>query len=420
MLTHENIIDFIKDSCALLKSLLSPTEYNWESYTIDRYTSGYRIMSSTRPDFELFLNRLHFKNEIPFLKTFALLLQNDTRYICIKNKIDGEVSLGHWLHPESLLLTLLSDYLKEVTSIEPFPATAEMLSSHFLDSLSSAKTSYFIFSPIKGLSRLPYCIDVESGLQLRCLSDSEICSIMEDYKQDFWAPDFPGSTCIVESEVSVPVWHGVRDISETKRKCNNILNALRILKDTDAILNTIYTRRKHRGAIRFGHGGGWSATPGWQSFSPIHALTIEEDDVSYILKYYRCFTNDNLPSKLSRCLNRYNFALERNLPEDKLVDALIALEALFGDGTGAIGYKIALRASVFLEDEFAARCSINDFINDAYRKRSAIVHGKSSIQVNHIDRLTNIARRSIRKNMDILITDNKIPDSNDFDVLLLK
>jgi len=419
MLTHENIIAFIKDSCELLKSFFSQAEYNWEGYTIDRYGSGYRIMSSTRPDFETFLTRLQLKNEIPFLKTYALLLQNDTRYVCVKNKIDGAVSLGHRLHPESLLLALLSDYLKEVNSIQFSKPTADMLTSYFLDSLSSEETKYCVFSPIKGLAGLDCAVNIEQRLRLRILPDSEICSIMEDFRQDNWEPDFPGATCIIESEVCVPVWDGVKNTSELKQKSKNIINSLRILKDTDAISNTIYTRRKHRGSIGFGRGGGWSADLGWRFSSPKHACNIAEGEVVDLLRYYRSLSNENLPSKLTRSLHRFNFAVERDLPEDKLVDTLISLEALFGDGSGAIGYKIALRASAFLEDEFSARRSINDFINDSYKLRSALVHGKSHVQIDHIDRLTSLARRSIQKCMDLFIKDNRIPDNIYFDDLLL-
>ena len=419
MLTYDSIIAFLEDSCAFLEKSLSPTEYNWSGYIIDRYDNGYRVMSSTRPDFKTFLDMLNIKNELPFLKRYVELLQNDTRYKHIRDNVGGADSLGHWLHPNSLLLTLLSDYLKEVDSIKFSKPTADMLTSCFLDSLKSQETRYCVFTPIKGLSGIPAPIDIEPNLQLRSLSDSEISSIMEDYQQDFFTPDFPGSTCIVELGLSVPVWQGVGDTSNAKQMFKCIVNSLRVLKDTDAISSTIYTRKKYRGSIGFGHGGGWSADPGWRSVSPSHVCTIQENEVVDLLAYYGSIKIGNLPARLKRSLNRLNFAIERDLPEDKLVDSLISLEALFGEGSGAIGYKIALRASVFLENEFSLRKPVNDFINASYNKRNALVHGKGSVQIDHVDHLTSIARRSIRKCMDLLIRDKRIPDHNDFDELLL-
>ncbi|MCK9392749.1 MAG: HEPN domain-containing protein [Syntrophales bacterium] len=420
MLTHNNVIDFLGDSCAFLKSSLPPTEYNWSGHIIERYPNGYQIISSSRPDFNTFFVSLNIKDGIPFLKPYALLLQNDTRYVRLKDKVKGGDSLGHWWHPNSLLINLLSDYLKEVNTIELSTLTANELSNHFLDSLNSETTTYCVFAPLRGLSALPFSIKFEPDLQMRSLSDTEICSIMEDYRQDCWSPDFPGSTCIAELEFSAPVWQGVRDVSEAKQKFENILNSLRILKDTGVISKTIYTRRKHRGSINYGYGGGWSGDPG-RHFLPNHACVIEEGEVNDLLRYYRSFTKGNLPGTLKRSLRRLNFAIERDLPEDKLVDSIVALEVLYGDGSGAIGYKIALRASVFLEDEFDARRSINDFINNSYKIRSAVIHGKGSIPPNHpVERLISLSRRSIRKSIDLFIQDNIAFDSNAFDDLLLQ
>lgn len=265
-------------------------------------------------------------------------------------------------------------------------------------------------------------INVEPSLQLRSLTDTEISSIMKDYQQEFWSPDFPGSTSIAEMEISTPVWEGLGNLPESKQKFDNILKSLRILKDSDVIYKTIYTRRKYRGSINYGYGGGWSGNPG-QSFLLNRVCAIKQNEINDLLKYYRAFANGNLPDNLKRSLHRFNFAIERDLPEDKLIDALISLEALYGDGSGAIGYKIALRASVFLEDEFEARCSINDYIKESYDIRNAIAHGKSTISMlkkYNVERLITLARRSIRKSMDLFIRENRGLDAKSIDDLLLK
>jgi hypothetical protein len=72
-------------------------------------------------------------------------------------------------------------------------------------------------------------------------------------------------------------------------------------------------------------------------------------------------------------------AYERVLPEDRLIDYAIALEALLlrGDEHQELAYRLALRGSALLGETPDARVEIFSRLRTAYSIRSDVVHGGS-------------------------------------------
>lgn len=81
---------------------------------------------------------------------------------------------------------------------------------------------------------------------------------------------------------------------------------------------------------------------------------------------------------ISVAARRFSFAHERYNSQDKIVDLLIAAEALFLCDQGGIGelrYRLSLRAAFFLTDDSQTRKRIFADFKTAYDLRSKIVHG---------------------------------------------
>jgi hypothetical protein len=84
---------------------------------------------------------------------------------------------------------------------------------------------------------------------------------------------------------------------------------------------------------------------------------------------------------LGLAMRRISYAHERHRIEDKLIDLLIAAEALFlrdaGSETyrGELQYRLAQRAGFFLADDPATREKVYQHMKDAYKLRSQVVHG---------------------------------------------
>lgn len=77
--------------------------------------------------------------------------------------------------------------------------------------------------------------------------------------------------------------------------------------------------------------------------------------------------------------------------EDRLIDLVIAAEALFltdtgkGEDRGELGYRLALRAAMFINDSPRSRSQVLKFFRDAYRARSAVVHGSEPKRLRALD-----------------------------------
>lgn len=76
-------------------------------------------------------------------------------------------------------------------------------------------------------------------------------------------------------------------------------------------------------------------------------------------------------------LRRYDFYQQKSDVEDRIIDLIIALEAMIGSNLsfGEINYKIALRCAYLIGTAGGNRTEVFDIIDLAYAVRSRIVHG---------------------------------------------
>ena len=120
----------------------------------------------------------------------------------------------------------------------------------------------------------------------------------------------------------------------------------------------------------------------------------------------------NLQIKAS--LHRYNLALERFDSQDKLVDLIIAAEALFlsDSSDGELKFRLALRSSKFVKIPNINQKALYDLMKLAYDVRSNIVHNASISKKNLnkipkknvselADEVQRVLRLAIRKAIDL-------------------
>lgn len=79
-------------------------------------------------------------------------------------------------------------------------------------------------------------------------------------------------------------------------------------------------------------------------------------------------------SSFNVAIRRFYILNQKFDQEDKLLDILIAFEALFLSETAELSYRLSLRISKFLQEEYDS-ASLFDFIKRVYSIRSKIVHG---------------------------------------------
>jgi hypothetical protein len=102
---------------------------------------------------------------------------------------------------------------------------------------------------------------------------------------------------------------------------------------------------------------------------------VKDEDMDSIVNFVDSF-KDTPKDQFSVALRRFHLYFDRDLIQDRAIDLMIILESLFSDSSEAIAHKIALRASYLIEPIAQNREVLFDFIKNAYKERSSIVHGK--------------------------------------------
>jgi hypothetical protein len=103
--------------------------------------------------------------------------------------------------------------------------------------------------------------------------------------------------------------------------------------------------------------------------------------------------------RLNVAIDRLHFSVDRSTPEDALVDLIIALEAIYGDGEGANTYKIAMRSAAFLFSTLDDRLATRRLVTRAYKERSALVHGGRGEPSASITQLSAEMQRLVRESL---------------------
>jgi len=147
---------------------------------------------------------------------------------------------------------------------------------------------------------------------------------------------------------------------------------------------------------------------------------LSESDLPCLAQILEGLDSEN-PDRVPLAINRVNSAAERERTEDQLIDLMIALEALYGDGPPeAIGYKIRLRAATFLCNTPEDRWEMFTFLKEAYDKRSKVVHGdkhsaQKAVSTDLVDRLLECVQHTIRRRL----ADPRKFEAKDWDKLVL-
>lgn len=123
-------------------------------------------------------------------------------------------------------------------------------------------------------------------------------------------------------------------------------------------------------------------------------------------KYIIQFSSRNTPFQTA--VRRFYFSSQRFDKEDKVIDLMIAFEALYLPENSELSFRLSLRIARFLEDEYNPS-ELFEFMKKAYKVRSKFVHGETfnpSVKENNvkeleikslIKQLYEILRLSIKK-----------------------
>ena len=131
-----------------------------------------------------------------------------------------------------------------------------------------------------------------------------------------------------------------------------------------------------------------------------------------------CAVSDSLKT----ALRRFGSSYEKRDLEDRLVDLVVAMEALFGDGQGSVAYKVALRGASWLHPRGECRVKAFREIKKLYDLRSRAIHGgkPKPLQKDQVDELEETVRRSMLKFLDKQIEEGHTPEGSEIDELIME
>lgn len=125
-------------------------------------------------------------------------------------------------------------------------------------------------------------------------------------------------------------------------------------------------------------------------------------------------------NSLQTALRRFSFASERIRDDDRIVDLMVAGEALFLDPSikGEITYRLALHAASFVQHPQHSPLDVFRFMRDAYGIRSDIVHGRKGLDYKQLGGMLSDAKRFISDLEDVVrrslcraVEDQELPPS---------
>ena len=106
---------------------------------------------------------------------------------------------------------------------------------------------------------------------------------------------------------------------------------------------------------------------------------IPRDEIEQFTDLWRKYREINFlkDKALNIAIKRFNDSFTRRDVEDKIIDLMIAFEAMFlkKNEKMELTFKLSLRTAIFLEDVDAERENLFEFMKKAYDTRSDIVHG---------------------------------------------
>ena len=137
---------------------------------------------------------------------------------------------------------------------------------------------------------------------------------------------------------------------------------------------------------------------------------ILNEDIENLEALWNLFKQVNITpnSFLETAIRRLNISYEKRL-EDRIIDLMIVLEALFQDSNGELSYKLSLRCAYFIGKNADERKEIFDKLREAYKTRSKIVHGETKVSslpdlVKNVD---GYVREAIKNYLYIISDTNK-------------
>jgi hypothetical protein len=187
-----------------------------------------------------------------------------------------------------------------------------------------------------------------------------------------------------------------------QQKADMLALTLLLALDRDPVVAVARTWTLVENPLNQGPGLSW-----FQSAVPLHPHLLITADRPRIRAWGRRIERDYS--------DRLDIAVKRTLsslttrwdPTDRLIDAVVALENLFGTGSGELAFRISAGTAYLLERDAARRAATQTHVSRLYNVRSKIVHGAHAPPPSTVDPLARAATPFVVRSLRALFAQHR-------------
>jgi len=282
----------------------------------------------------------------------------------------------------SSLRPLLVTYLNKVGSLIFDERIFNEVYSEFEKYFYTNVEKYSVTSPLEKFSCDTNKIDLGKGLRIRRIYDEEKSGYLR-LRADSLIPVSFGELNILNITHVLETIYSHRkktpiDISSCRRDFEDIVTVLRLFKSGSVDFSVV---RKAPLSWQTGLGTSYGSQGRYTSpQGPKYTLAESEvKQFKRIWKKYRKFRMERAKLKANKyleiALRRFNLGVEESDFENKMIDYVISLEALYLRERRELKYRLSNRVAILIRTEEKEVEKIRRIIGKAYDLRSDIVHG---------------------------------------------
>jgi len=317
----------------------------------------------------------------------------------LQEKFNNQTHSNSWTN-------FLLNYLDIDQSFEFNQMNFGLIYSYYEDYLFKRLTPVRILTIIPNLSIESDKISLTENDSLIKLADDDFnliysLTIEKNYLMNLLVPSYG---CVFEQKIIVNDYY---DIPSEKNHREFLLTSLKLFKQGDImILNSVnINNNPFYGTTTIG------INDRMPLFNLKNKYIISKKEETEFIAFYNKIKRHliDFSNFIRLALSRFEGTWLRKTNDDKLVDLIIALEALYLQKGSGNSNRLALYISWFIGADFKDRKNIYKFIRDTYRYRNHIVHGSSEKYSNKIrndlpgaiNTLKELFRKSFAKLLNI-------------------
>ncbi len=372
------------------------------SRTVGSETISYGIIETQQPLFRVFLESHRTAiQQLEEYKECTLCMKKDLSVAKHIDKLVGIAGFQIFTRDWDYLSHMLMKLIKRYCESKLFDEKLFLELYRDLESLFYRDTIPVIdIIPLHNFTAEIDQIDLGEGISIREFTSSEKEQIINDIK---WLGDVRNIDILACKFVAEFGYESKKVIEDEEQKTDSgkhidkLISALRMFREGIVGHNIVLTK--------------WDLDIPLRPENSISSLSFHDfigrrydlttEEVSRFLDLWKLAKELDVSADnpLNIAIRRFDYAFERDRAEDKLVDYMIAFEALYfkSGETGELQYRLATRVSRLLKQSFEDRKQVYKKMKDFYDKRSAVVHGESTmVEQDFLTEVEDYLRNSIK------------------------